>query len=99
MCGVPASKKTTTAMRLHAQLGVDLIRSGDIYQERGIAVPEWVRPSAGFTRNVSDYESVRDCAYAEMARRAELSLASGTPLVIVDGIHGERVKRQRRYEI
>ena len=43
MCGLPASGKTTTAMRLYAQLGGDLIRSCDIYQELGIVLPEWVR--------------------------------------------------------
>jgi predicted kinase len=99
MCGLPASGKTTTAMRLHAQLGGDLIRSCDIYQELGIVLPEWVRRTAGFTRNVSDYDSVRDRAYAEMARRADLRLARGTPLVIIDAVHGERMKRQRLYEI
>jgi predicted kinase len=99
MCGLPASGKTTTAMRLHAELGGDLIRSCDIYRELGIVLPEWVRRTAGFTTSVSDYDSVRDRAYAEMARRADLSLARGVALVIIDAVHGERVKRQRLYEI
>jgi predicted kinase len=99
MCGLPASGKTTTAMRLHAELGGDLIRSCDIYRELGIVLPEWVRRTAGFTMNVADYDSVRDRAYAEMARRADLSLAGGVALVIIDAVHGERVKRQRLYEI
>lgn len=99
MCGLPASGKTTTAMRLHAQLGGGLIRSCDIYQELGIVLTEWVERTAGFTMNVSDYDIVRDRAYGEMARRADLSLANGTPLVIIDAVHGERAKRQRLYEI
>lgn len=40
--GLPASGKTTTAMRLHAELGGVLIRSCDIYQELGIVLSEWV---------------------------------------------------------
>lgn len=85
--------------RLHAQLGGVLIRSCDIYQELGIVLPEWVKRTAGFTTDVSDYDRVRDHAYAEMARRADLSLANGLPLVIIDDVHGERAKRQRLYEI
>ena len=99
MCGLPASGKTMTAMRLHAQLGGVLIRSCDIYQELGIVLPDWVKRTAGFTTNVSDYDRVRDHAYAEMARRADLNLANGLPLVILDAVHGERAKRQRLYEI
>src|SRR5262249_53291106 len=45
------------------------------------------------------YDRVRDRAYAEMARRADLSLANGAPLVIIDAVHGERAKRQRLYQI
>ena len=41
MCGLPASGKTTTAVRLHAQRDGVLIRSCDIYQELGIVLPEW----------------------------------------------------------
>jgi predicted kinase len=99
MCGLPASGKTMTAMRLHAQLGGVLIRSCDIYQELGIVLSDWVKRTAGFTTNVSDYDRVRDHAYAEMARRADLNLANGLPLVIIDAVHGERAKRQRLYEI
>jgi predicted kinase len=99
MCGLPASGKTTTAMRLHAQLGGVLIRSCDIYQELGIVLPDWVKRTAGFTTNVSDYNRVRDHAYAEMARRADLNLANGFPLVIIDAVHGERAKRQLLYRI
>lgn len=97
MCGLPAAGKTTTAMRLHATLGGVLIRSCDIYQELGVVLPEWVKRTAGFTINVAEYDRVRDGAYAEMARRADLSLANGSPLVIVDAVHGERAKRERLY--
>ena len=99
MCGLPASGKTTTAMRLHAQLGGVLIRSCDIYQELGIVLPDWVKRTAGFSVNISGYDRVRDQAYAEMARRADADLAHGSPLVIIDAVHGERAKRQRLYEI
>jgi len=99
MCGLPASGKTTTAMRLHADLGGVLIRSCDIYQELGIVLPEWVKRTAGFTIDVAAYDRVRDRAYTEMARRADRSLANGTPLVIIDAVHGERAKRQRLYDI
>ena len=34
-----------------------------------------------------------------MARRADADLAHGSPLVIIDAVHGERAKRQRLYEI
>ena len=99
MCGLPASGKTTTAMRLHAHLGGDLIRSCDIYKELGIVLTEWVNRTAGFTTNVPAYDRVRDRAYAEMARRADLSLAKGSQFVVIDAVHGERSKRQRLYEI
>jgi predicted kinase len=99
MCGLPASGKTTTAMRLHARSGGVLIRSCDIYQELGIVLPEWVERTAGFTTNVTEYDRVRDSAYVEMARRVDLSVAKGSPLVIIDAVHGERAKRQRLYEI
>jgi len=99
MCGLPTSGKTTAAMRLHTQLGGVLIRSCDIYRELRIVLPEWVKRTAGFRMNVAAYDRVRDRAYAEMARRADLSLANGAPLVIVDAVHGERVKRQRLYQI
>jgi predicted kinase len=99
MCGLPASGKTTTAMRLHGHLGGVLIRSCDVYQELGIVLPEWVERTAGFTVNVSEYDGVRDRAYAEMARRAETGFACGAALVIVDAVHGERAKRQRLYAL
>jgi len=99
LAGLPASGKTTTAMRLHKQLGGVLIRSCDVYQELGIVLPDWVKRTAGFTTNVEDYDRVRDAAYVEMARRADLSLANGAPLVIIDAVHGERAKRQRLYEL
>ncbi len=81
MCGLPASGKTTTAMRLHAQLGGVLIRSCDIYQELGIVLPDWVKRTAGFSVNISGYDRVRDQAYAEMARRADADLAHGSPVL------------------
>jgi len=99
MCGLPTSGKTTTAMRLHAQLGGVLIRSCDIYRELRIVLPEWVKRTAGFRKNLVAYDRVRDRAYVEMARRADLSLANGAPLVIIDAVHGERAKRQRLYQI
>jgi predicted kinase len=99
MCGLPASGKTTTATRLQARRGGVLIRSCDIYQELGIALPAWVKRTAGFTSNVWEYDRVRDRAYAEMARRADLSLANGSPFVVIDAVHGERAKRQPLYEI
>ncbi len=99
MCGLPASGKTTTAMCLHAHLGGVLIRSCDIYQELGIVLPEWVKRTAGFTVNVAEYDRVRDKAYTAMAKRADMSLANGAPLVIIDAVHGERAKRQRLYAL
>lgn len=99
MCGLPASGKTTTAMRLHTHLGGMLIRSCDIYQELGISLPEWVRRTHGFTVNVAEYDRLRDRAYREMARRLAASLAAGARLVILDAVHGEPPKRQAVYEI
>ena len=60
-------------MHLHAQLGGDLIRSCDVYQELGIVLPEWVRRTAGFTRNVSDYASVRGIVRTRRWRDARIS--------------------------
>ena len=76
-----------------------MIRSCDIYHELGIVLPEWVTRTAGFTTKVSEYDRVRDRAYLEMARRADLSLANGSQFVVIDAVHGERAKRQRLYEI
>ncbi len=55
-CGLPASGKTTTAMRLHTHLGGVLIRSCDIYQELGIVLSEWVERTREFTANVAEYD-------------------------------------------
>src|SRR5262245_41105945 len=99
ICGLPASGKTTTAMRLHAELGGVLIRSCDIYQELGIVLPEWVERTQGFTVDVTAYDRVRDQAYIEMARRLHSSLAAGAALTIVDAVHGERDKRGRLYGV
>jgi len=66
MCGLPASGKTTTAERLHAHAGGVLIRSCDVYQELGISLPDSVRRTEGFTRDVTAYEQARDAAYARM---------------------------------
>jgi predicted kinase len=98
-CGLPASGKTTTAMRLHTHLGGVLIRSCDIYKELGIVLSEWVSRTQQFTTNVSEYDRVRDEAYAEMARRVTTCLASGSRVVIVDAVHGELDKRRKLYEI
>ncbi len=99
MSGLPASGKTTTAMRLHACTGGVLIRSCDVYQALRISLPEWVKRTQGFTVNVAAYERVRDRAYREMARRLAESLASRGALVILDAVHGEPDKRQAVYEI
>ena len=99
MSGLPASGKTTAAMRLHAALGGTLIRSCDIYRELGIVLSEWVERTQRFTVDVDAYDRVRDDAYAEMARRVDLSLAAGASPAIVDAVHGERDKRSRLYDI
>jgi predicted kinase len=98
-CGLPASGKTTTAARLHTHLGGVLIRSCDIYKELGIVLSEWVSRTQKFTTNVAEYDRLRDEAYAEMALRVTTCLASGSRIVIVDAVHGERDKRGRLYEI
>ncbi|MBI2161472.1 MAG: ATP-binding protein [Candidatus Rokubacteria bacterium] len=98
-CGLPASGKTSTAMRLHAHLGGVLVRSCDVYQELGIVLSEWVTRTQGFTANVAEYHQLRDEASREMARRVDTSLAAGSPVVIVDAVHGERDKRRKLYEI
>ncbi|MBI2563055.1 MAG: ATP-binding protein [candidate division NC10 bacterium] len=98
-CGLPASGKTTTAMRLHAHLGGVLIRSCDVYQELGIVLSEWVERTHGFTVKVAEYDRLRDEAYCEMATRVDTGLAAGATVVIVDAVHGERDKRRRLYEV
>jgi predicted kinase len=98
-CGLPASGKTTTAMRLHARLGGVLVRSCDIYRELGIVLSEWVTRTRGFTVNVADYDRLRDEAYVQMATRADTGLIAGSSLVIVDAVHGEQDKRRRLYDI
>ena len=99
MAGLPASGKTTTAERLHARLGGDLIRSCDVYQALGIDLPAWVRRTRGFTVDVEAYDRARDGAYREMWRRLEQALAAGSSLVIVDAVHGEPDKRAAAYAI
>ena len=97
MSGLPASGKTTTAARLHAILGGHLIRSCDVYRDLGISLPSWVRRTRGFTESVEEYTLLRDAAYAEMARRLDAGLATGTTPVIVDAVHGEPTKRATLY--
>ena len=99
MAGLPASGKTTTAERLHARIGGELIRSCDVYQALGIVLPDWVRQTHGFTVNVEGYDRLRDQAYVEMGRRLETALAAGASLVIVDAVHGEPDKRAAVYAI
>lgn len=99
MCGLPASGKTTTAGRIRARAGGVLIRSCDVYQALGISLPDWVRRTRGFTRDVAAYERERDRAYGEIARRLEAALGSTRELVVVDAVHGERAKRQAMYRL
>src|SRR5262245_42399692 len=99
MCGLPASGKTTAAMRLHAELGGVLIRSCDVYRELGIVLSAWVERTQGFTVDVTAYDRVRDQAYIEMASRLHSSLVAGAAVAIVDAVHGERDKRGRLYGI
>jgi len=99
LAGLPASGKTTTAHRVHHDLGGVLIRSCDIYHRLGISVPEWVRRTRGFSENVRAYEQERDRAYAEIARQLQRSLTSGARLVVVDAVHGERSKRAAMYAL
>ncbi len=99
MCGLPACGKTATAERIHAYTGGILIRSCDVYQSLGISLPDWVRRTKGFTRDVVEYERERDRAYVEMAKRLERALASGRDVIVVDAVHGERAKRQVAYEL
>jgi predicted kinase len=99
MCGLPASGKTTTAERLHGYTGGVLIRSCDVYQELGISLPDWVRRTDGFTRDVTAYEQARDAAYARMLSLVTEHLTAGSRLVIVDAVHGESVKRRAVFDV
>jgi len=99
MCGLPASGKTTTAERLHAHAGGVLIRSCDVYQELGISLPDWVRRTEGFTRDVAAYEQARDAAYARMLSLLEAHVTAGSRLVIVDAVHGESTKRKAVFDV
>jgi len=99
MSGLPASGKTTTATRLHAEIGGLLIRSCDIYQELGIVLSQWVELTQRFTVDVAAYSRVRDEAYDVIAQRVDAGLEAGFPLVIVDAVNGERDKRRRLYDI
>ncbi len=99
MSGLPASGKTTTAARLHRELGGVLIRSCDVYADLGIDLPAWVEKTAGFTRDVAGYEMARNAAYDEMQRRIGDALVSGADPVIVDAVHGERDKRRAVYAL
>jgi len=99
MCGLPASGKTATAMRIHAHAGGVLVRSCDVFQALGISLPDWVRRTRGFTENVAEYERERDRAYVEMARRLEGALAAARDLIVVDAVHGERAKRRVVYAL
>jgi len=99
MCGLPASGKTTTAERLYGYTGGVLIRSCDVYQELGISLPDWVRRTDGFTRDVTAYEEARDAAYARMLSLVKEHLTAGSRLVIVDAVHGESVKRRAVFDV
>jgi predicted kinase len=99
MCGLPASGKTTTAERLHAHAGGILIRSCDVYQELGISLPDWVRRTERFTRDVTAYEQARDTAYVRMLSLLEEHLTAGSRFVIVDAVHGESAKRQAVFDV
>jgi predicted kinase len=98
MCGLPASGKTTTAGRLHAQAGGVLIRSCDVYADLGIRLPDWVARTRSFTVNVHEYDQLRDRAYEEIARRLERHLHQAG-LVVLDAVYGERAKREAIYAI
>lgn len=99
MCGLPASGKTTTAERLHTHAGGVLIRSCDVYQELGISLPDWVRRTEGFTRDVTAYEQARDASYARMLSLLEEHVTAGSRLVIVDAVHGESAKRKAVFDL
>ncbi len=99
MSGLPASGKTTTAMRLHAELGGLLLRSCDVYQELGIVLSQWVERTRRFTVDGAAYSRVRDEAYHVIANRVDAGLGAGLSLVIVDAVYGEADKRGRLYDI
>ncbi len=99
MCGLPASGKTTTAERLHAHAGGVLIRSCDVDQELRISLPDWLRRTEGFTRDVTAYEQARDAAYARMLSLLEEHVTAGSRLVIVDAVHGESAKRKAVFDL
>ena len=84
MSGLPASGKTTTALRLHARLGGVLIRQCDVYARLGIDLRAWARRTAGFTRDVDAYERVRDAAYVVMLDELRAALAQGARRVVID---------------
>lgn len=99
MCGLPASGKTTTSVRLCAQLGGVLIRSCDIYQELGIVVSEWVSRTKGFTVGLGEYDRLRDLAYDRMAIRVDEFLTNRSSWVFVDFAHPDLNKRMVLYEL
>jgi predicted kinase len=96
---MPASGKTTTAARIHAAAGGALVRSCDVFADLGINVPEWVGRTHGFTRDVDSFQRLRVAAYREMAGRITAALEEGTPLVIVDAVHGARASRDGVYAL
>jgi predicted kinase len=98
-CGLPASGKTTTAARLHSGVGGVLIRSCDVYEELGISLPDWVRRTAGFTRDVEAYERVRDGAYRRMLDLLVEQLIAGSRIVVLDAVHGEVEKRRAVFDV
>jgi predicted kinase len=70
-----------------------------VYQEVGISLPDWVRRTEGFTRDVASYDQARDAAYARMLSLLEEHLTAGAPLVIVDAVHGESAKRSAVFDV
>ncbi len=99
MCGLPASGKTTTAERLHAFVGGALIRSCDVYRELGISLPDWVRRTEGFIREVTAYVQARDAAYVRMLSLLDQHVTAGARIVIMDAVHGEAAKRKAIFDL
>jgi len=96
MCGLPASGKTTTAERLHAHAGGVLIRSCDVYQELGISLPDWVRRTEGFTRDVAGAAA----AAAVLCRDWSSAVPSRPPVVgIPQGPYLERADSTARHAV